>query len=173
MNAVKSFVAALLLAAVPAADAVPTALAGETLDRRQLMIPRDLREGPVLLIVGFSRASSAATGGWSRAVAADAAIGGEAAVYRVAVIAGAPPLVRGFVARQMRRGIPPALHGSSVLVTAQEDAWKRWVAFSDPDAAYVLLLDRARDVAWRAQGGVDAAALEALRAAIGRMEDAP
>lgn len=173
MNAMKTVLVALVLALMPAADAAPQALAGETLDQRGLMIPEDLPDGPVLLIVGFSKASAAATDGWSRAVAADASIAGAAAVYRVAVIAGVPGLARGFVARQMRRGVPQALHASFVLVTAQEDAWKRWVSFSDPDAAYVLLLDRARDVAWRAQGEVDGAALQALRTGIERMEDVP
>ncbi len=115
------------------------------------------------LVVGFSRASNEQTRAWGERLEAS----GEAPVYRVVVLAGAPGFVRRMVARGIRGSFPEAKHEFFYLVDEKADAWRELVGFDNEDAAYVLRLDGDGRVCARHQGEVTDAALAKLAAGCG------
>ena len=115
------------------------------------------------LVVGFSRASNEQTRAWGKRLEAS----GEAPVYRVVVLAGAPGFVRRMVARGIRGSVPEATHESFYLVDEKADAWRELVDFDDEGAAYVLRLNGDGGVCARHQGEVTDAALAKLAAGCG------
>lgn len=82
--------------------------------------------------------------------------------YEVPMIGGMARLGKWFIDSGMRRGTPPEDYAHVVTVYRGTDSWKRRVRFVEPDAAYLILLDPAGRIAWRYQGGLDAAAFQAL-----------
>ncbi|TAM26972.1 MAG: hypothetical protein EPN68_06610 [Rhodanobacter sp.] len=146
----------------------PPALPAETLDGSALTLPQALPAQPVLLIVGFSRASRGACRSWSeRLHRADHPAG--LAVYQVAAIDDVPRWLRGLVARGIRSGVPAALHDHFLLVTAQGAIWRKFAGYAQPDAAYLLLFDARHELRWRHTGALDTAAYVALQRAVRRL----
>ena len=82
--------------------------------------------------------------------------------YELPMIGGAARLARWFIDRGMRRGTPEGDHEHVITVYRGVDSWKRRVRFVEPDAAYLILLDRTGKVAWRHQGAFEDSAFQAL-----------
>jgi hypothetical protein len=49
------------------------------------------------------------------------------------------------------------------------EPWKRRVGFRDPDAAYLILLDKSGRVAWSSAGGVSEQTYRALSTEVSRL----
>lgn len=152
-------------AAAAPSDRMP-AFAVATLDGRALHLPDALPPCPVLLVIGFSRGSRTQTTAWSQRVEGGDGCGAGLAVYQVVVLDGVPALFRGAVVRGIRGGVPAALRPRFLLAESDIPGWRALAGAVAPDDAVVVLLDRARRVAWRHAGAPDAAAERALRAAI-------
>lgn len=163
--------ACLLAGAAEGRTPVP-ALAARTLDERPLRIPADLPGHPVLLVVGYTRASAAQASTWLRDAAQDQRLRHALDVYQVAVLERVPRPFRNGVVAGIRRGVPDARHGRFLVATTGEATWKRLTGYDDPDAAYVLLVDGGT-IAWRGRGASSAAALAALRAVVAGTGGAP
>lgn len=151
---------------VPAqAATTPLSLPAETLDGKALQLPAAWPPQPVLLIVGFSRASRDPCRAWSERWRQANPVDGLA-VYQVAVIDDVPGLLRGLVARGIRKGVPPALHDRFLLVTEHGEAWRKQAAYAEPDAAYLLLFDAQHELRWHASEPLGEASWRALLAAV-------
>lgn len=161
------------LVATAAAQGASWTLPAETLDGRALVVPDDLPDRPALLIVGFTREAAIETSGWYRAIAQDGVVGQAASIHQVAILEDVPKPFRRFVIGGIRKDVPQALHGRFVLVVERSGAWKTLVSYAGRDAAYVLLLDRQRRIAWRGEGKVDAAALQSLRSEVENLRRSP
>lgn len=152
------------VSAAESASIFPT-LPTRSLDGAAVRVPTDVADGPVLLIVGFTRASREQTKAWSQRVAA----AGMPIAYSVAVIEDVPGLLRGMVTRGMRKGVPVEMQARFLLVTEDVTRWKALSGFvqDQEDAAYLLLLDSDRRIVWRHAGPLDESAWRELRAALG------
>ena len=153
-----------LVGAFAHAAAAPLSLPVETLDGKALQLPAAWPPQPVLLIVGFSRASREPCRAWSERWQAEPV--GGLAVYQIAVIDDVPGLLLGLVARGIRKGVPAALRGRFLLVTERGEAWRKLAAYAEPDAAYLLLFDARHELRWRASEPLSEASWRASRVAV-------
>ena len=78
------------------------------------------------------------------------------------MIGGMARLAKWFIDSGMRRGTPKEDYEHVVTVYRGTDFWKQHVHLVDPDAAYLILLDRTGKVAWRHQGAFEDRAFQTL-----------
>ncbi len=135
----------------------------ETLAGSKLTLPDAAAGKTALLIVGFSHASSKPTGAWSKELTADCRSNPRLVCYQIAVLQDAPRMIRGFIAGAMKRETPKEKQDSYLILVHGEDTWKRLAAFSNPDDAYLLLLDDRSNIRWKTNGPPTPAALKSLR----------
>jgi hypothetical protein len=138
----------------------------QSLDGGQVHLPADLAPCPVLLVIGFTRASSEQTAAWSRRLATHDACRTGLVVYQVAVVEDIPAPFRRLAVHGMRKSVPVILHPRFLLVDALASQWRELVGYRDEDKAYLVLLDTDRKVAWRHAGVLDPSTEAALRDAV-------
>jgi len=163
----KSFIFAFVIGALACsamADSSPSLfsrLPAVTLSKDKLQIPEDLADTPVLFIVGFSKASRAQTRPWSQLLEQKYPTD-KLVVYNVSVIQKVPRLIRGIVIRAITKDTPQDLHDRFLLVTQRAKDWQALAAYSAPDAAYLILINKAHQVVWHFSGPASAANLRLL-----------
>ena len=163
---------AVILAAACAGKYLPAQAArlipntgATTLTGQALQLPRDLPAHATVLILGFGRHSQEATTAWERPVRTQLAKPGSIAFYDMAMLAEVPGLVRPFVLRAIRHEVPDVLKPNFLPLTDDEDAWKRAAQYTEdqPEAAYLMLVDRAGRVQWSTHAAFSPADFEDLR----------
>jgi hypothetical protein len=137
-------------------------LSGEFLTGREVVLPQAAQGRVTLLLLGFTYKSRFAVEAWAERFRAQYQSDPRVAFYEVPVIGGMAKLAKWFIDSGMRRGTPPADYEHVVTVYRGADSWKRRVGFVEPDAAYLILLDRTGRVAWRHQGAFEDRAFQAL-----------
>jgi len=127
-------------------------LEGQSLSGKPIVLPNDARGKIALLVIGFTKKGGQATGAWAQRFRKD--FGGDQGyvIYSVAELEDAPRLLRGMITGGIRRGTPPAEQDRFLTLFQGEADLKRFVAFSNPDDAYLLLLDANGEVKWRGHG---------------------
>lgn len=120
------------------------------LDGHTVTLPRDLSAKATVLILGFGRHSQDATTAWEKPVRQQLAQPGNIGFYDIAMISEVPGFVRPMVLRAIKHQVPDVLKPNFLPLTADEDAWKTTAGYSkdQPDAAYVLLVDKSGHVQW-------------------------
>jgi hypothetical protein len=127
-------------------------LKGATLSDKQIVLPDDAHGKIALLVIGFTRKSSQATRAWGQRFNKDFGNDQRYVRYQVAVLEDVPKLIRGMVTSGIRRDIPAGEQEHFVIVVNGEADLKRFMAYSVPDEAYLLLLDAKGAVQWRGHG---------------------
>jgi hypothetical protein len=88
----------------------------------------------------------------------------DVAIYQVAMLAGAPSLLRGVIKNGMKKGLAPAEQDHFVVLVQDEILWRRYFDVSADKDPYVVLIDASAKILWHGHGA--AAELEPqLRAA--------
>jgi hypothetical protein len=136
--------------------AMPTT-AGETLSGKKIVLASAVRGHSTALVAGFSHEGGTACGDWMKTIRGDLALAGVD-VYEIAMLEGAPGLIRGMIKSGMRKGMSDAEQERSVVLTQDEKLWERYFEVLDAKVPYVMLIDRNGDVVWRGHGA--AAAIE-------------
>jgi hypothetical protein len=113
---------------------------GETLSGKPITLATNLSGKPAVVVIGFSKASSAESAAWVKRLKGDAGLAGMA-VYQVAVLEEVPRLVRGMVKSSIRGSVPVANQGTFVMLFHGEAQWKQFAHYKNPDDAYVVVLD--------------------------------
>jgi hypothetical protein len=139
-----------------------TELRGKFLTRREVVLPQAAEGRVTLLLLGFTYQSRFAVEAWAGRFRAQYQADSRVAFYEVPIIGGMAKLAKWFIDSGMRRGTPPEDYEHVVTVYRGADSWKRRVGFAEPDAAYLILLDRTGKVAWRHQGTFDDRAFQGL-----------
>lgn len=127
-------------------------LKGETLADKPIVLPDDAHGKIALLVIGFTRKSSQATRAWGQRFNMDFGSDQRYVRYQVAVLEEVPRLIRGMVTSGIRREIAAGEQEHFVTLFNTEADLKRFVAYSAPDEAYLLLLDVKGEVRWRGHG---------------------
>jgi hypothetical protein len=84
--------------------------------------------------------------------------------FSIAILQDAPKLMRGVIKHGMRGGVPKAEQDSFIVLERDEDVWKKLADFSDPNDAYVILIDSYGKIRWRTHGnGPDTQTVNALK----------
>ena len=145
----------------------------ETLSGKKIALPEAFSGHPALITMGFSRAGGDSAGRWGKDLRKQLAANPELRFYTIAAIQDAPKMIRGMIKHGMRSGTPKTDQDSFLVVESDEDAWKKVALFSDPNDAYIVLVDSAANVVWRGHGkNPDAAALSALKAEVAKLTTA-
>jgi hypothetical protein len=172
--AILLFVAMIFSSAEPlqvhaAAPAIPTTH-GTALDGHAVELPRDLAKATVL-ILGFSRNSADATTVWEKAVRTSLSAG----YFDMPMLASAPAFIRPVIVRSLRKQVPNLIWANFLPLTSDEPQWKQAAGFSSasPDAAYVLLVDRAGAVRWQTHGPLTTDKLTQLGAEVRKLTAEP
>jgi hypothetical protein len=145
------YAAAFCAAAVRAGPTgIPTTSAS-ALDGHTVRLPHDLASGATILILGFSRHSAAPTTAWEKPTRSQLAAPPTIAFYDMPMLAEVPSFLRSLVLHSIRRQVPDVLKPHFVPLITDEAAWKQIAHYTPtaPDAAYILLVDRAGNVHWQ------------------------
>jgi len=165
----KRLVQTLFLLAFVAAGPVCAAQAlprteGQTLSGKRIVLAEAARGQSTILVAGFSRKSGDGCAAWVDAVERDPSLT-RVATYQIAMLAGAPSLLRGMIVSGIRKDVPPARQDHFVVLTRDEERWRDYFDVAVDAEPYVVLIDATGRVLWHGHG--PAANLEPLlRAAI-------
>jgi hypothetical protein len=114
---------------------------GTAVSGRAFHLPKDMEGKVLLLIVGFTRDSSAPVSAWASRFREDFSHGGDPAVLRLAFLEDVPRLFRGLAKAGVERSA--GQDREEVLPIFESEAiYKQLVRYSRPDDAYVLVVDR-------------------------------
>jgi hypothetical protein len=123
-------------------------LRGESLSGRKATLPDAARGRVALVALGFTYDSRFAVEAWVTRFRRDFGADSGATFFEVPVLGGMARVARPFIDGGMRRGTPKALHENVITIYGAAGEWKRRLGFREPDAAYLLLLDRGGRVVW-------------------------
>jgi hypothetical protein len=132
------------------AQSLPTT-PGETLSGKHVVIADAVREHTAILVAGFSHEGGMATGDWIKSIRADSAFA-KVTVYQVAMLEGAPGLLRGMIKSSMKKGVPAAEQDYSVVLTQDQKLWENYFDVTADKDPYVVLLDGSGKVLWHGHG---------------------
>lgn len=137
-------------------------LRGEFLTGREVMLPQAAEGRVTLLLLGFTYKSRFAVEAWASRFRAQFQSDPGMTFYEIPMIGGLARLAKWFIDTGMRRGTPEADYEHVITVYGSTESWKQRVGFADPNAAYLILLDRTGKIAWEYQGGLEDQAFETL-----------
>ena len=147
-------------------------LRGEFLTGRPAVLPQAAAGRVALLLLGFTYQSRFAVEAWAGRFRAEFHADPRVTFFEVPMIGGLARLGKWFIDDGMRRGTPKDDYEHVVTVYRDANSWKQRVHFGDPNAAYLLLLDRQGKVAWRYQGAFDESAFRALSSKVSELVNA-
>ena len=125
---------------------------GTTLAGDAVTLPEALKGNTGVLVVGFSKESQGAVAAWGRRLAKDYRESRRVPYFEVAMLEGAPRLLRGMIVREMRSSVPDPERPHFLTLTGGEAAWRAAAHYAKPDDAYVLLVDGGGAVPWQMEG---------------------
>lgn len=156
----------LLLAAGVRAESIPTVRC-DSLAGLRVSLPEDLHGRPAVLVVGFSREAQGAVRDWGRRLAAEYGASGTVGYYEVAMLAGAPRLVRGLIVRAMKKDVSERGQAHFLPVADHEAEWRALAHYDRPEAAYVVVVDGVGNVRWTASGALTESAYAEMKRRLG------
>ncbi len=136
------------------------------LDGHTVTLPANLSAPATILILGFGRHSQDATTAWEKPVRTREAHAGSVDFYDMAMLAEVPGFVRPLLLRAIKGKVPDVLKPHFLPLTDDEAAWREAAGYvpDQPDAAYVLLVDRAGRIRWTTHAPFSEQGLATLRA---------
>lgn len=127
-------------------------LQGEYLNGQRATLPKDSSGRTALLMLGFTYQSRFAVEAWAKRFRQDFEKQPKVTFFEIPMIGGLARMGKWFIDGGMRRGTPKTDYGNVITVYGGTDAWKQRVGFKDPNAAYLILLDRGGKVIGRYAG---------------------
>ena len=166
-----SFLMAALLCSptLASAQAVPATTA-ETLTGKKIVLPDAIRGHVSVFVVGFSRKSKDPTTDWNKQIRQALGQDHNLQIYQVAHLQGAPRFIHGMIVSGIRKGVPPDQQDNFFVLYEGQDAWKQWAAFSEPDDAYLVLVDKSGQAVWKTHGAFTQASLDQLKKQVADVE---
>ncbi len=146
----------LASSSAPAAshDSLPR-IEGENFSGEKVVLP-DAAQGKVaVLIFGFSKASGAESRAWAAKISADFQSHSAFTLYQLPVLEDVPRLIRGMVISGIRKGVPENARDHFVPLLKGAADIRKLVHFKEPDDAYLVILDRAGEIAGIVHGPPD------------------
>ena len=147
---------------------LPT-LKGEFLKGGKAVLPEAAAGKIALLALGFTYDSRFAVEAWVKRFRAVYGENPRVTFYEIPMIGGMAQLGKWFIDSGMRRGTPKADQAQVITVYRGVGAWKEQVGYKDPDAAYLMLLDRTGIVRWRQCGKPDDASFQMLSGVVNNL----
>ena len=145
------FLISCFAAILSSAQSMPE-IKAKALDNSEIVLPSHGGKQPLILIVGFSRQGGTMCEGWNKKISSDYHADTRVAYFTLPVLQDAPSLFRPMIVRGIRRGLPMEEYRHFVPVYSDEEGWKKFVNFSAPDDAYLIVTTPDGDPVWRAHG---------------------
>lgn len=164
--------AALLCVAVPTlcqTEAHVPAMHGTTLAGEQVTFPDALKTKVNVLVIGFSHSSQEQIANWGRLINADYGKAQDVQYFELAMLAGAPRMLRGVIIKRMTSSVPFDQRPHYIPVLESDGPWRPVAHYNKADDAYVLLVDKAGLVLWRTEGDATDVAYAELRKQIQKL----
>ena len=137
-------------------------LSGELLTGEATVLPQAAAGRVALLILGFTYKSRFSVEPWAQRFRAQFRSDPRVTFYEVPVIGGWGRLAKWWIDSGMRRGTSKEDYEHVITVYKDTNSWKQRVGFGDPEAAYLILLNRTSKVAWLYRGAFDESAFRTL-----------
>ena len=149
-----AFALMYLCTAVPLASAqeIPK-VEEDNLAGKKVVLPDAAAGKVVVLALGFTRASKTPTRAWAQKIEAGLGKTPGFELYSLPVLESVPHMIRGMVISGMKHDIPESQRDHFVPVLHNETLWKTLVNYSEPDDAYLIVLDRSGKIAYQVHGG--------------------
>ena len=152
-------------------------LEAETLSGDAATLPRDARGHPMVLVVGFTKASAKVARAWLEGCRADASSKAAdvpaVSCYDVRMLEEVPKFLRGMTERGMKSGYPEDLQRNTLLVYDDNEAWLERLGVTDKKSAYLIGCDAAGLVRGTASGEYRSAELKRILEAIRQKPQKP
>jgi hypothetical protein len=148
-------------------------LRGEYLSGRKAILPGDASGRIALLLLGFSYQSRFAVEAWTNRFREEFEKNPQVTFYEMPMIGGMARLGKWFIDSGMRRGTPKADRENVITVYGGTEAWKQRLGVTAEDWAYLILIDRKGNIAWRHAGLFEPAPFQALAERVRRLASAP
>jgi hypothetical protein len=136
---------------------------GTTLAGSEVTFPDALKHKVEIIVVGFSHSSQGQVANWGRLVATDYGKSSDVNYFELAMLAGAPKMLRGMIIKRMGSSVPFDERDHFIPVLEGEPAWRAVAHYNKPDEAYVLLVDTKGAVLWQTEGEPTDAAYASFR----------
>ena len=138
-------------AALSSAQSFP-AIKAKALDNSEIILPSPGSQQFLILIVGFSRKSGKLCEVWSKKISAGYHADSRIAYLSLPILESAPFLVRPMIVYGMRKSVPAQELRRFVPLYSNESDWKKFVNFSTPDDAYLIVAAPDGHPLWQAHG---------------------
>lgn len=162
----RAFLLVCLFCGALAAQSIPH-VQTDTLSEHKITLPDAALGHPAIFNIGFSRAGGDSTQRWGRELRKELSGNAGLNFFSVAVLQDAPKMVRGMIRHGMRSSVPKNEQDTFVLIYDGEQIWKDFAGFSNPDEAYIVLVDAKGAVLARVHGKTpDPSAIATLKDAL-------
>jgi hypothetical protein len=148
------FAVLLSVSGALSAQALPV-VRGTSVSGRPVTLPDQVKGKIAVLVIGFSRGSSAPTGAWAARLQTDFARNPNAAIFRLAFLEEVPRVFRGLATSGVGKSAGTDGRDTVVVVFESEAAFKRLVQYSKPNDAYMLVVDRIGQIRLLASGDLE------------------
>ena len=149
-------VSLFVLLTLPAATAQSLPNTDEvTLAGDQIHLESALKGNVGVLILGFSKKSEGQVREWTKALLTELSAERSIVIFEMPILESMPRLVRGMAVRSMKNASSPTERQHFLPVFHNEMQWKEVARFSEPDDAYIVVLDREGKIVWREHGPID------------------
>ena len=125
---------------------------GTSLTGMAVAFPDALKGKTAVLLVGFSHGSQEQVTNWGRLIAIDFGQAPGFAYYDIAMIGGAPKMIRGMIIKSMGKAVPGPEKAHFIPLTEDDRPWRAVAHYDKSDDAYVLIVDGEGVVRWQTEG---------------------
>ncbi len=140
------------------------AVTGRSLTGRTYHLPADLEGERNILLVAFKRHQQEDVDTWTPYLRPLAARDSTLRVYELPTIGRSYGWMRGFIDGGMRRGIPDSsVRAATITLYINKTPFRDTLRIANEDHIHVLLVDRAGQILWRADGPYTADAMADLQ----------
>ncbi len=129
---------------------------GSNLEGERFALPSDFKGELNVVLVAFKREQQSDVDSWMPALKTMAGARGDLRIYEIPTLGRRYRLMRSFIDRGMRSGIPDqAVRSATITLYIDKSPFRKALKLADEDRIYVLLVDRDGRVHWRADGRFD------------------
>ena len=136
---------------------------GTTFAGQAVSLPQQLEGRVGVLVLGFSKSSGDVCKGWGQRVAESYRDSHGVVYFQMPVLESVPKLIRGMVVKSIKSGLPEAEQTHFLPVFSNEAEWRTIARYSNPDDAYVLVVDEHGTVRWQTSGKATDSGFAALK----------
>ena len=139
-------------------------VSGESLEKNQVVLPRDFNNEQTLLLIGYKQDSQFDIDRWLIGLDMTDTV---LPTYELPTIQGmAPRMFSTLIDNGMRKGIPKEMWGGVITIYKDGDAVQQFTGNENPNNTRVVLINRAGEILYFYDRGFSVAALNELKAII-------